>query len=130
MRAHSILNGIANVPISPESNSQNTLTQSASQAVTNTINVFPTPNDSKPLTKVEYAASGLSNEVAYPSLENPYATRSLDPSALTTSSETLDDFLLHLYSSILLSKDKQLLANIISDDKIILGRDDSSGLLG
>jgi hypothetical protein len=72
--------------------------------------------------------------VAYPSLENPYATRSLDPSILTTptpteklaqaATQSLDDFLLQLYSSILQSNDKQLLANIISDDKIILGRDD------
>jgi hypothetical protein len=96
MRRQSVLNGV-NVPIEPSNNTANT--------ITNHITI------GSPGTRVKY------------SIESPESNVSINPTN-ADSNVSLEQYLLNLYSSILLTEDIKLIANIISDNKIILAKSD------
>jgi hypothetical protein len=113
MRRQSVLNGV-NVPIEPSANTANTITNNI------TIN---------PETKVAYST----REIPVPDEENPIEMKESEitpkrtgtkPKVVQKSNMDLNQFLLELFSTILLHEDIKLIANIISDEKIILAKKD------
>ena len=104
MRSRSILQGVANVPITPTANSDNRMTNN----ITIKNVAYPSPDVLKEEQKSE------------PITENPYSeikTREI-------ISESMDAYLLNLYQTILLNDNKKLLINMISKNSIILTKED------
>lgn len=99
MRSNSILHGV-NVPIAPSANTEAKLTNNI------TISAVAYPGSIEQ-TKPE---------------TNPYeTTRDIKEESRKTK---IDEFLLHLYETILLSDNKKLISNIIFKESIVLTQED------
>ena len=96
MRSKSILNGI-NVPVAPASSCEATLT--------NNITISTTPSTIDTTTREVQTVSQVE------------AIKDKD-------SEDVNEYLLNLYQTILLSDNKKLLANVIFKDSIVLTQED------
>lgn len=122
MRSRSILSGV-NVPIEP--------TSTVDSHVTN--NVLIKNISCSELKAVEPTAALDSNNVttvaSYPDKdeENPYKEMTRDINEASTKADddmNVDQYLIKLYQSILLSDNKKLLANVVSKNSIILTKED------
>ena len=112
MRSRSILSGV-NVPIEPTSNSDN--------RVTNNINIDLTRTASS--AELEPPAVTVDNKPTFPSV-TPYAGVKYPGESSFIPQGSVDEYLLQLYQTILLNDNKKLLFNVISNDKIILTKND------
>lgn len=109
MRSNSILHGV-NVPIAPSANTEAKLTNNI------TISAVAYPGSieqTKPETNPCETQSGLRTKS-----EN---TRDIKEESRKTK---IDEFLLHLYETILLSDNKKLISNIIFKESIVLTQED------
>ena len=105
MRSRSILQGVANVPITPTANSDNRMTNN----ITIKNVAYPSPETLKEEEQKEDIKT-----------ENPYS----DLKTREIISESMDAYLLNLYQTILLNDNKKLLINMISKNSIILTKED------
>jgi hypothetical protein len=98
IRKNTVTNSMVSVPIEPTANSSN--------SIVNTINITQPQEPERVVYKPEIVREIKQTQ---PESKRP---------------ETLETFLLKLYESILLSGDKELLANIVSREKIIIAKND------
>ncbi len=101
-KSRSILQGAVNVPIQPSA--------SADCQYTNNITITTNPE---------------SIEVKYPTDVKP-STRDIEPTGPYNNlvKESVSDYILKLYQTILLSQNKELLANLVSKNQIVLTKKD------
>ena len=105
MRSRSILQGVANVPITPTANSDNRMTNNI--MIKNVA--YPSPD----ILKEEEQKEDIKTE-------NPYS----DIKTREIISESMDAYLLNLYQTILLNDNKKLVYNMVSKNSIILTKED------
>ena len=112
MRSKSILYGV-NVPISPTSTSETTLTN----------NITISTNSPYPsLETIDKETEKMTDDVEESKKGN--ISREIEVSEISSQEDAFSDYILKLYQAILLSDNKKLLANAIFKDSIILTQED------
>ena len=122
MRSKSILYGV-NVPISPTSTSETTLTNNITISTNSPYPSLETidKETEKMTDDVEESKKGnVSREGLSPASQRG----SIEVSEISSPEDAFSDYILKLYQAILLSDNKKLLANAIFKDSIILTQED------
>lgn len=117
MRSNSILHGV-NVPIAPSANTEAKLTNNITiSAVAYPGSIEQTKPETNPY---ENGVLSPRHEMSDPKGQDE-TTRDIKEESRKTK---IDEFLLHLYETILLSDNKKLISNIIFKESIVLTQED------
>ena len=118
MKSRSILSGV-NVPIEPSSNVDSRVNNNIIIRNVSSPNLIKSKDDIEEIDnkdiKALYSAS------------NPYDAINTDETAVEM--KDVNEYLVSLYQSILLNNNKKLLANLVSNNKIVLTKDDLESLI-
>ena len=121
MRSKSILYGV-NVPISPTSTSETTLTNNITISTNSPYPSLETID--KETEKMTDCVEDLKNENVSREIDNLEVKQINEQLKVSSSEGAFSDYILKLYQAILLSDNKKLLANAIFKDSIILTQED------
>ena len=121
MRSKSILYGV-NVPISPTSTSETTLTNNITISTNSPYPSLETID--KETEKMTDCVEDTKNENVSREIDNLEVKQINEQLKVSSQEDAFSDYILKLYQAILLSDNKKLLANAIFKDSIILTQED------
>ena len=121
MRSKSILYGV-NVPISPTSTSETTLTNNITISTNSPYPSLETID--KETEKMTDCVEDTNKENVSREIENLEVKQINEQLKVSSQEDAFSDYILKLYQAILLSDNKKLLANAIFKDSIILTQED------
>ena len=121
MRSKSILYGV-NVPISPTSTSETTLTNNITISTNSPYPSLETID--KETEKMTDCVDDSKNENVSRDIDNLEVKQINEQLKVSSQEDAFSDYILKLYQAILLSDNKKLLANAIFKDSIILTQED------
>ena len=121
MRSKSILYGV-NVPISPMSTSETTLTNNITISTNSPYPSLETID--KETEKMTDCVEDTKNECVSRNIDNLEVKQINEQLKVSSQEDAFSDYILKLYQAILLSDNKKLLANAIFKDSIILTQED------
>ena len=121
MRSKSILYGV-NVPISPTSTSETTLTNNITISTNSPYPSLETID--KETEKMTDCVEDLKSECVSRNIEESEVKQINEQLKVSSQEDAFSDYILKLYQAILLSDNKKLLANAIFKDSIILTQED------
>ena len=121
MRSKSILYGV-NVPISPTSTSETTLTNNITISTNSPYPSLETID--KETEKMTDCVEDTNKECVSREIDNLEVKQINEQLKVSSQEDAFSDYILKLYQAILLSDNKKLLANAIFKDSIILTQED------
>ena len=121
MRSKSILYGV-NVPISPTSTSETTLTNNITISTNSPYPSLETID--KETEKMTDCVEDTKNECVSRNIDSIEVKQINEQLKISSQEDAFSDYILKLYQAILLSDNKKLLANAIFKDSIILTQED------
>ena len=121
MRSKSILYGV-NVPISPTSTSETTLTNNITISTNSPYPSLETID--KETEKMTDCVEDTNKECVSREIDNLEVKQINEQLKISSPEDAFSDYILKLYQAILLSDNKKLLANAIFKDSIILTQED------